>query len=143
MSVLAVSYGVFLTPENIDGTSHVFACPTGAGGDGSPTLETRVITTGKVLALEMSGENCVGTIYKVTDGPLNKSDQELEPGDIIVTTCEKNDIEFQSGSLAVILNDGTLAGYDTSLFIKVAAILSSPIMDILTDLQDRVTALEA
>lgn len=115
MSTIPVRYLVQLDPANVSGESRVFNCLNGIMSDGSGvTTETRDIPVGTVIGsvstvhdpeAEVSAESLL-TLYVVTDGPLNRIDEQPTVGDVVVSTCPTNDIFFQAGAALVVTGQG-------------------------------------
>ena len=104
-----VHYSTTLTPENLDGTSVEIQVPAAIDG----TTVTRTIEEGDVvLDVRVESDDDFPDLYvalrKVVGGVPLLTDDQPEPGDLIVSMTSQDDVPYMAGSIGVIDIHGKL-----------------------------------
>lgn len=109
MTATPVRYTVVLR----DDQGPVFDCISGTSDDtdGFETQERSIEPGTVIAAIESVADsfNQTMTLYLVTEDGVNEIDEQPAVGDLIVSVCPPDDILFQAGMLAVVLEDRAVA----------------------------------
>lgn len=105
-----VRYTTTLTPENLDGSTLDVAVT--AAADGSTVVRTLnegdVVLDVAVSVDEDQFPDLNVSLRQVVGGMLLLVDDQPGPGDLIVSTCPQDDIDFAAGMVGVIDATGQL-----------------------------------